>query len=85
MTCPAGPYRSKRRGAAAANPPTDACLSSSPSADPAAVLRRVVDAPEVLAGAEGRPDRLARALRIGPNPDLALARNDSHGVLAAPG
>ena len=55
------------------------------SADPAAVLRRLVDAAADLAGAEGRPDRLARALRIGQNPDLALARNDSHGVLAAPG
>lgn len=85
MTCAAGPYRGKRRGAVAADPPNDACLSSSPSADPAAVLRRVVDAPEVLAGAEGRPDRLVRAVKIGRNPDPALARNDSQGVLAAPG
>jgi len=44
-----------------------------------------VDGAAEVAGAVVRPDLLARALRIGRNPDLALARNDSHGFFAALG
>ena len=44
-----------------------------------------VDGAAEVAGAVVRPDLLDRALRIGRNPDLALARNDSHRFFAALG
>ena len=53
--------------------------------DAAPELARARRSVTAVAGAVVRPDLLDRALRIGRNPDLALARNDSHRFFAALG